>query len=95
MAPPGDDPGGGTAVELGGREQTSHIEAVIKGVIAVEEGAIMQCEKIIELASGFDPATEDLAMTALADEEEHQRELLGFLKEIEADRVDLACGGSP
>ena len=44
-------------------------------------------KQIIELASGFDPATEDLAITALADEEEHRREFLGFLKEIDAGRV--------
>jgi len=68
-------------------KDTTDIEAVIKGVIAAEEGAIAQYKKIIELASGFDPATEDLAITALADEEEHRREFLGFLKEIEAGRV--------
>jgi bacterioferritin len=68
-------------------KDTTDIEAVIKGVIAAEEGAIAQYKKIIELASGFDPATEDLAITALADEEEHRREFLGFLKEIDAGRV--------
>ena len=68
-------------------KDTTDIEAVIKGVIAAEEGAIAQYKKIIELASGFDPVTEDLAITALADEEEHRREFLGFLKEIEAGRV--------
>lgn len=36
---------------------------------------------------GFDPATEDLAITALADEEEHRREFMGFLKEIERGRL--------
>ena len=68
-------------------ENTTDIETVINGVIAAEEGAIAQYRKVIELASGYDPATEDLAITALADEEEHRREFLGFLKEIEAGRI--------
>lgn len=68
-------------------EDTTDIETVTRGVIAAEEGAIAQYSKIIELASGFDPATEDLAITALADEQEHRREFMGFLKEIEAGRL--------
>jgi len=67
---------------------TTDIETVVKGVIAAEEAAIAQYKKVITLAGdGFDPATEDLAITALADEEEHRREFLGFLKEIEAGRL--------
>jgi bacterioferritin len=66
---------------------TTDIETVIRGVIAAEEGAITQYKKVIDLSSGFDPATEDLAITALADEEEHRREFIGFLKEIEAGRI--------
>jgi bacterioferritin len=68
-------------------EDSTDIETVIKGVIAAEEAAIAQYKKIIELASGSDPATEDLAITALADEEEHRREFIGFLKELEAGRL--------
>jgi bacterioferritin len=68
-------------------EDSTDIETVIKGVIEAEEGAIAQYKKIIELAGGFDPATEDLAITALADEEEHRREFKGFLKELEAGRL--------
>jgi bacterioferritin len=66
---------------------TTDIETVIKGVIDAEESAIAQYKKIIELSSGIDPATEDLAITALADEEEHRRDFLGFLKELEAGRL--------
>jgi bacterioferritin (cytochrome b1) len=67
---------------------TTDIETVIKGVIAAEEAAIAQYKKIITLSGdGFDPATEDLAITSLADEEEHRREFLGFLKELEAGRL--------
>jgi ferritin-like protein len=65
----------------------SYIETVIKGVIDAEDSAIAQYKKIIELSSGFDPETEDLAITALADEEEHRRDFLGFLKELEAGRL--------
>jgi bacterioferritin len=66
---------------------TTDIESVIRGVIAAEEAAIAQYRRIIELAGGFDPATEDLAITALADEEEHRRDFVGFLKEVEAGRL--------
>lgn len=66
---------------------TTDIETVVRGVIAAEEAAIAQYKKVIELSSGNDPATEDLAITALADEEEHRREFMGFLKELEAGRL--------
>ena len=66
---------------------TTDIESVIRGVIAAEEAAIAQYRRIIDLAGGFDPATEDLAITALADEEEHRRDFVGFLKEVEAGRI--------
>ena len=54
---------------------TTDVEIVTRGAIAAEEGAIAQYRKVIELSSGFDPATEELAITALADEEEHRRDL--------------------
>ena len=66
---------------------TTDIESVIRGVIAAEEAAIAQYRRIIDLAGGFDPATEDLAITALADEEEHRRDFVGFLKEVEAGLI--------
>jgi len=66
---------------------STDIESVIHGVIEAEEGAIAQYKKVIDLASGFDPATEDLAVTALADEEEHRREFKGYLKELDAGRL--------
>lgn len=68
-------------------EDSTDIETVIKGVIEAEESAIAQYKKVIDLSSGFDPATEDLAITALGDEEEHRREFKGFLKEVEAGRL--------
>jgi bacterioferritin len=75
-------------VQLQPPEDTTDIESVIRGVIAAEEAAIAQYRKVIELSNGIDPATEDLAITALADEEQHRREFLGFLKEIERGRLD-------
>ena len=57
--------------------------AVIKGVIAAEEGAIAQYNKIIKLCDGVDYVTQDLCITALAGEETHRRDFLGFLAEYE------------
>jgi len=68
-------------------KDTTDLKTVIEGVIEAEDGAIAQYKRVIELSSGFDPATEDLAVTALADEEEHRREFIGFLKELEAGRI--------
>ncbi len=62
---------------------TTDVLSVIKGVIAAEEGAIEGYEKVIKLSNDVDPATEDLAIDLLADEQEHRREFLGFLKEYE------------
>ena len=44
-------------------------------------------QRIIDLSGGVDPATEDLAITALADEEEHRRDFIGFPNEFEAGRL--------
>ncbi len=64
-------------------QDNTDVIAVIKGVISAEEAAIAGYEKVIEVASGTDHATEDLAIELLADEQEHRREFLGFLKEYE------------
>ncbi len=57
--------------------------AVIKGVIAAEEGAIAHYQTIIDATGGVDPVTEDLAVTLKGDEEEHKRLFKGFLAEAE------------
>lgn len=62
---------------------TTDVIAVIKGVIAAEESAIAGYQKIIEACDGFDYVTQDLAIDLMADEQEHRREFLGFLKEYE------------
>lgn len=59
------------------------VVAVIKGVLAAEEGAIEQYNKLIKLCDGVDYVTQDLCIQALGDEEEHRREFLGFLAEYE------------
>jgi len=64
-------------------DDNTDVLAVIKGVIAAEEAAMAGYEKVIKVASGVDHATEDLAIELLADEQEHRREFMGFLKEYE------------
>ena len=64
-------------------EDSTDVVAVIKGVIAAEESAIQQYNKIIKLCDGVDYVTQDMCITALADEEEHRREFMGFLREYE------------
>jgi bacterioferritin len=62
---------------------TTDVVTVIKGVIAAEESAIAQYNKIIQICDGVDYATQDLAIKLLGDEEQHRREFKGFLKEYE------------
>jgi bacterioferritin len=56
---------------------------VIKGVIAAEEGAIAQYNKIIKLCDGVDYVTQDMVIEILGGEEDHRREFVGFLKEYQ------------
>ena len=63
--------------------RSTDVLAIIKGVIEIEESAIAGYEKIIELCDGVDYATQDLAITLMADEQEHRRHFIGFLKEYE------------
>jgi len=62
---------------------TTDVVAVIKGVIAAEESAIAQYNKIIKLCDGVDYVTQDMVINILGNEEEHRREFIGFLKEYE------------
>lgn len=61
--------------------ESTDVEAVIKGVIAAEEAAIEGYMEVIKASRDVDPVTEDLAITLMADEQEHRREFVGFLKE--------------
>lgn len=65
---------------------TTDVVAVIKGVIDAEQAAIDQYDKIIRLTDGIDFVTQDLCITLLADEQQHRREFVGFLKEYEKGR---------
>jgi bacterioferritin len=65
------------------RKDTTDIVAVIKGVIAAEEAAIEQYNKIIKLCDGVDYVTQDMIIGILGGEEDHRREFIGFLKEYE------------
>jgi len=67
-------------------KDSTDVVAVIRGVIAAEEDAIATYESIIKACDGFDYVTQDLAITILADEQEHRREFIGFLKEYERAR---------
>jgi bacterioferritin len=62
-------------------KDTTDVVAVIRGVIAAEEGAIAQYNKIIRLCEGRDYVTQDMVIEILAGEEDHRREFLGFLRE--------------
>jgi bacterioferritin len=64
-------------------KDTTDIVAVIKGVIAAEESAIKQYNKIIKLCEGVDYVTQDMVINILGGEEDHRREFIGFLKEYE------------
>lgn len=65
------------------KEDTTDVVAVIQGVIAAEEGAIAQYNKIIKLCDGVDYVTQDMAIGILGGEEDHRREFIGFLKEYQ------------
>jgi len=65
-------------------EDTTDVVSVIKGVIAAEEGAMAQYNKIIKMCDGIDYVTQDMAITLLAGEEDHRREFIGFLTEYDS-----------
>ena len=65
------------------KEDTTDVVAVIKGVIAAEEAAITQYNKIIKLCEGVDYVTQDMVIEILGGEEDHRREFVGFLREYE------------
>ena len=63
------------------KEDTTDVVSVIEGVIAAENGAIEQYNKIIKLSDGVDYVTQDLCIRLLGMEESHRIEFVGFLKE--------------
>lgn len=67
--------------ELQPPRDTTDVLAVIRGVIAAEEDAIAGYNALINLCDGTDYVTQDLAITLLADEEDHREQFNSFLKE--------------
>lgn len=63
------------------------VVAVIKGVIAAEEAAVEQYQKIIEYCEGVDLVTQDICLGLKGDEEEHLQIFQGFLAEVESMRL--------
>lgn len=73
-----------TQTSLQPPKSSTDVITVIKGVIEAEKAAIEGYKNIIELSDGFDYPTQDLAITLMADEQDHLREFRGFLKEYES-----------
>ena len=63
---------------------TTDVVTIIKGVIAAEDAAIVQYNRIIRLCDGVDYVTQDLCIQSLADEEQHRRDFVGYLTEYES-----------
>lgn len=63
--------------------RSTDVVSVIRGVIAAEQAAIQHYNKLIKECDGVDYVTQDLAVTILTDEQNHQAEFEGFLKEYE------------
>jgi bacterioferritin len=62
-------------------KDTTDVVAVIRGVMAAEQAAIAQYNKVIRQCEGEDYVTQDLLVTLLGQEEAHFIEFEGFLKE--------------
>src|SRR6266852_1425724 len=60
---------------------TTDVVDVIRGVLQAEEEAIAHYKTLIKLTDGEDYVTQDLAITILADEEDHRQHFEGYLKE--------------
>lgn len=73
----------GSQKDLQPPAKNTNVVSVIRGVIAAEESAIAQYNKLIKLCDGVDYVTQDLCIQALADEENHRRDFMGYLKEYE------------
>ena len=56
---------------------------VIRGVIEAESGAIEHYNHIIEETDSVDPATQDMVIDILRDEQGHRRLFEGYLREFE------------
>ena len=75
-------------------QDSTDVVAVIRGVIAAEDGAIEQYEKIIQLCDGIDFVTQDMVIEILADEQGHRRQFVGFLSEYERSEARAAMAAT-
>ena len=62
-------------------EDTTDLVTVIQGVLRAENEAIEHYNKLIRVTEGQDYVTQELAITILADEEDHRQHFEGYLKE--------------
>ncbi len=62
---------------------STDILAVVKGVIEAENNAISLYNQLIKECDGKDYVTQDLAITLMADEEEHRCLFEGFLRSLQ------------
>ena len=76
----------GAQTSLQPPDNTTDVISVIKGVIAAEDAAIEQYNKLIRMCDGVDYVTQDLCIQSLSDEEVHRRDFLGYLTEYETRR---------
>lgn len=61
---------------------STDLRSVIKGVIEAEADAIAGYRKLVKACDGIDYVTHDLAISLMADEEEHLCLFLGFEKSL-------------
>ncbi len=64
-------------------QDSTDLISVIKGVIAAEDGAIAQYDKIIKMCDQVDFVTQDTIVGLLGEEQEHRRAFVGYLTEFE------------
>ena len=57
---------------------------IVEGVIEAERGAIAHYSRLVELTAESDPATNDMVVTILRDEQAHLRLFEGFRRELAA-----------
>lgn len=66
-------------------QSSEDLAAVVHGVIDAEEAAIRQYEKIAEMTAETDLVTQNIVLEILEDEQEHRREFVGFLRDVEGE----------
>jgi bacterioferritin len=65
-------------------EDQTDLLHIVEGVIEAERGAIAHYSRLIELTDETDPATQDMVIAILRDEQAHLRLFEGFRRELSA-----------